>query len=139
MKIADMIKLMEKLGFYESPGYFSDGPENGQFMKIESLATGYLLRSPLEPLIFSICVNNNPWCEIRRTTYRNLEECLKREKPETVAILRSEYDPLKGLSIPERGKKKLRNESRYRNDLRDAFREVIRCVAALNMGLEIRT
>ena len=139
MKITDMINLMEKLGFYESSGYFSTDvmdptdPENGPFMKIESLATGDILRSPLEPLRFSICVNNNPRCEIHRTTYRNLEECLKREKLEAVAILRREFDPLEGLGIPEKGKKKLRKETRHRNEALDVFREVIRCVAGLNM------
>jgi hypothetical protein len=145
MELMKMITLMEKLGFYEGPGYFSTDvldpkdPDNGPFMKIESLATGDLLRSPLESLRFSICVHNNPWCEVQRTTYHSLEECLKKERPASVAILKREYDPLEGLNIPEKGKKKLRKENKRRDELRDAFRKVIRCVAALNFGLEVTT
>lgn len=157
MNLTQMISLMEKLGFYAGPGYFTsemDRTDNESlrfikdkysrftkyepFMKIESLATGDLLRSPLEPLKFSICLNDNPWCEVCVRHYSTLEEYLESEKPEAAVILRREYDPFEGLVIPEAGKKKLKKEIRHRNELRETAREIIRCVAGLTIGMEAR-
>ena len=141
MDLKKMIELMEKLGFYAGAGYFSTdvlfpSDDNSPFLKITSSATGDLIRSPLEPLRFAVCRNNNPWDEMRVARYRTLEECLKREKPDTLAILRCEYDPLEGIAIPEKGKKKLRREIKYHTMVRDMSREIIRCVARMSRPID---
>lgn len=153
-----MRKIMEEIGFYEGPGYFSSdyadpADENSPFMVVTSLATGDLLRSPLERLVFCVCVKNNPAHVIRRAVYANLEDCLRHEKPEALPIMARVFDPLAGLDIREKGRKKLRKEQkeeerrrmqrterqellqRQKQSLRELSRlyspEVIRCVAAL--------
>lgn len=130
MNRKEMIELMEKLGFYEGPGYFSTEPNNGAFIKIESAITHDLLRSPLEPVRFSVCVEDTGR-ELRILAYRNLDMCLEREMPATAAILRREYDPLEGLDIPSIGRKKLKKETRERAYIRELSREITRCIATL--------
>jgi len=130
MNRKEMIELMEKLGLYEGPGYFSTEPNNGAFIKIESAITHDLLRSPLEPVRFSICEGDKGRL-LRILTYRNLDMCLEREMPATAAILRREYDPLEGLDIPATGKKKSKKENRKRAYIRELSREITRCIAAL--------
>ena len=87
---------MEKVGFYEGPGYFSsEGPDVSTFMKIRSVDQygGDLLKSPLHQVNFDIC-DDETGVSLRNARYQSLYECLEKEAPERLLILQRNYDIL---------------------------------------------